>query len=233
MTTNFDSIKIINGLSRARIQPYLALHATKNDDNAIKCYIALQEISSHFFVILQLLEITLRNNINEAFLTHTKNSKWYESYPTSTESIDMVANAKKKATKDFKHKTVSYNDDDVICRLTFGFWVYLFESRYRGDQFWQKNIDHIFQGRNKKKLSYLFSEFQKANTLRNRLYHHEPIWKDKKNKNMRLRDAIKILESKYNDILSLLEYCSPNKRLLISEFDLPNKFKICCEKYKT
>ncbi|WP_211480379.1 hypothetical protein, partial [Escherichia coli] len=63
----------------------------------------------------------LRNAINNTIKAN-HGPAWYDSIPQTKKSQDLVLNAKQKALDECG---VRYTDDDVICRLTFGFWVYM------------------------------------------------------------------------------------------------------------
>lgn len=61
-----ELLRIINNISKPRIKTYEGLGFPEKDVDLISAYFAIQEISSHFFVPLQVLEICLRNSINNA-----------------------------------------------------------------------------------------------------------------------------------------------------------------------
>jgi hypothetical protein len=246
----------MEGLSKERIRPYETLSANTDATKTILAYIALQEISSHFFVVLQLIEISLRNNLNSALTKYQIEQAaaqaaalklsatpqpvaapvgpatiWYDSFPKTAKSKSQVSQAKQDAAK---NKPRGHSENDVICELTFGFWVYLLSRDYRSDFFWQKYAASVLPGKGGANIATVFDMLIRANGLRNRLYHHEPIWKDKKQKNMKFADAVNSLELKYNEMLNLLMFCAPEKHKLIHRpvLNLPAKFKASIESYK-
>ncbi|EBV7437546.1 hypothetical protein ACJ92_23810 [Salmonella enterica subsp. enterica serovar Anatum] len=77
-----------------------------------------------------MIEVALRNAINNTIKAN-HGPAWYDSIPQTKKSQDLVLNAKQKALDECG---VRYTDDDVICRLTFGFWVYMLDAPYRDTQ---------------------------------------------------------------------------------------------------
>jgi len=80
---NEDIIKkIISCLSIARVSAYTNIGFKTDSKELIDAYFSLQEMSSHFFVPIQVIEICLRNSIQTAlynrFPKDEKNGKnWY------------------------------------------------------------------------------------------------------------------------------------------------------------
>jgi len=91
----------------------------------------------------------------------------------------MLASAKRKLKKD--GKTISANN--IISTVMFGFWVSFFEDAYAGidpkKSLWPHLETKVFSDgvvASRKKAHLLLLDLQ---TLRNRLSHHEPVWKNK------------------------------------------------------
>ena len=66
----------------------------------------LQSLQEKFYLPIQLVEITLRNNINDAVKQHllvkkatqNQSNRWYNTIPKTPSSKVQVDNAKKKAS---------------------------------------------------------------------------------------------------------------------------------------
>lgn len=118
---NDDEIKkIIGCLSIPRVSAYIDLGYKPDSKELIDAYFALQEISSHFFVPIQIIEISLRNSIHHAlskrFPFDEKNGKnWYDLLPISDDSKKMLLTAKSKAkANNDKKGGAGYSEDDLI-----------------------------------------------------------------------------------------------------------------------
>ena len=81
-----DLEEIKQGLSTEKLDTYRQVLDCKNDGELIAVYMAMQSIMSHFFPVVQLLEVTLRNSIHRAATTRFKDDKWYSKIPYTDES---------------------------------------------------------------------------------------------------------------------------------------------------
>lgn len=240
MTAQLCTNTVIQLLSPQRISSYQNLNSGAiNNALAIDHYIALQDISSHLFVLLQLLEISLRNRLHDNLSAHLGTHEWYDSFPKTREAKDIVSQAHRNIRKDFGSKP--YSSDDFICKLSFGFWMHLLDSNHRSENFWAAKINDVFPNRNGKNTGMLFDLLKKAGNLRNRLYHHEPIWKNKPIKTKRQKtsrptnfnNAITNMKRHYQDICDLLRILSNENNILIQKYQLEHRFNNCCAYYLT
>ena len=239
---NEDVIKkIINCLSIARVSAYTNIGFKTESKELIDAYFSLQEMSSHFFVPIQVLEICLRNSIQTAlyrrFPKDEKTGKnWYDLLPISDESKKIVISAKAKSLVNAGKKGAkNYTEDDLVSNMMFGFWVHMLEPIHATLQsnpyhFWQYELDNIFPGRSGKSVKEIFSELKRINVYRNRLYHHEPVWKGKKVKS--LNQAIASLEREYDNVLSVIKWLSPEKINYMVDVGFKARFEECCNKYR-
>ncbi len=93
---------------------------------------------------------------------------------------NMLKTAKKHLVRENKPTTAS----NVVASVMFGFWVSFFEDAYSGTDpkkfLWPHLETLIFQKgeavKNRKQAHALLEELQQ---LRNRMSHHEPVWKNK------------------------------------------------------
>ena len=120
---------MLNNVSIPRINEYVNLGFSLGTEELLESYFSIQEVSSHFFVPIQILEICLRNSLSTVLsnrfdetAANLGKDKWYEILPISEKSKDAVRDAKRNAYGKTKG---NYTDGDVVSRLTFGFWVYL------------------------------------------------------------------------------------------------------------
>jgi hypothetical protein len=118
------------------------------------------------------LEITLRNAINER-LRAKLGDTWYE-HPSAVLSklhLQQIQDAK-TSLRSARKKPSPQN---VVSKLTFGFWVGLFSSRYE-TTLWRDHLRWIFERAPSPLIrSTVHQRLERARHLRNRVAHHEPI----------------------------------------------------------
>lgn len=217
--------EVIEDLSKQRVKTYrtkltTAQHGLPNAD-VVKAYFLLNDISQHLFMPMQLVEVVLRNRLCAHIQTLTGKADWYLTIPITKGSKDQVSNAIQQTIRERKlNNQAQVTPDDVICRLTFGFWVRLLEPAYRDTArpkhlLWdQHSFRKVFPGAPKGvKIGNVSSQLLALNTLRNRLFHHEPMWSPKKVTS--LTQAITEVENQYKVILGVLGWLSPEKLELL------------------
>lgn len=238
---NDDEVKkILKGLSIPRVSVYTNLGLKPDSKELIDAYFALQEMSSHFFVPIQMLEVCLRNSIYHSLCTkfpfadHGK--LWHDLLPISQEGRRILKVAKDKSSENARRKGgANYTQDDLVSNIMLGFWVHMLEPIHADPKsnphhFWQSEIDNVFPGRNGKSLKSIFPELKRVNVYRNRLYHHEPVWKGKKAQS--LNQAIESLEREYSKIFDVIDWLSPEKVRYMNAIGYRTRFEECCIKYK-
>ena len=94
--------------------------------------------------------------------------------------MDEIQKTKLKLSK--KRKTVT--SDTLSAELDFGFWTGMMASYYE-KKIWQKHISKVFLDAPKnynlvREFSTIRNELHEIRNLRNRVFHHEPIFCTKK-----------------------------------------------------
>lgn len=228
MSHNYKDI--INSLSETRLNTYKSLNgsATVNELD-IYCYITIQDLSSHFFLPLQLLELSLRNHIHSNMSAFYADTEWFNTYTISAESKRQLADAKRK-----KKKGKVLTPDAIVAQLSFGYWVYMLSPEHRNAlTFWKSELNKVFLGNaTDKKIKKLFGELIELNEVRNRLYHNEPIWKGtKKAPVTSYSQAIHSLSEKYKKVINMLRVISPAKYALLESLNVFKDFQESCDKH--
>ena len=189
-------------LSNPRFNVYLS--QTENDfGKAYLLYKANIELSEAFYPVLSVLEICLRNAINEQLKEHFNDSYWFKNH-LPPEFRPFVLEAEQKITS--QHKTVTA--DKIIAELNFGFWNRLFNRHYTG-LLW-KPLRLIFKNTPKHLrqrdtiADYLF----RVRKLRNRVYHYEPIFRN-------LQDV----EKQFNEMLEFIIWLDKDLPQLLDNID--------------
>jgi Abi-like protein len=189
-------------LSSPRFNAYLA--KTGNDfDKSYKLYKVNIELSEAFYPILSVLEVCLRNAVNETLKTYFNDPYWFknnlplEFLPSVSEAIQKVTNQRKNVTP-----------DRIIAELNFGFWNRLFNRNYTG-LLW-KELRLIFKNTPKylRQRDTIADALYRIRTLRNRVYHYEPIF-----------NYLQDLEKQYNEMLTFLQWLDKDLPNLLSDID--------------
>ncbi len=214
---------VLKDISAPKLTAYKKL-GLLDDWQVIQSYIFLLGLAGKFIVPLQLLEIALRNKMHSAIAKQTNKSNWYSTVTVSNDSKRQVALAITEANK-IKNNT----PDDVVCRLMFGFWVFMTHKDYRpsgqGENLWQFIKADVFPGTTQS-ISSIFDELKAINKIRNRLFHHEPLWKTSGRQDM--AKAVAHTRTQYQRILTVLGWISPEKLALIKGLGITADFDRDC-----
>lgn len=189
-------------LSSPRFNVYLA--KTNNDfDKAYRLYKVNIELSEAFYPILSVLEVSLRNAVNETLKLHFNDPYWFKN-SLPVEFLPLVSDATQKLTA--QRKTITA--DRIIAELNFGFWNRLFNRHYTG-LLW-KPLRLIFQNTPKhlRQRDTIADALYRIRTLRNRIYHYEPIFGN-------LQD----IEKQYNEMLTFLTWFDNDLPKLLTDID--------------
>lgn len=171
---------LVKLISKNRLSSY---KYDNNDTDSIllERYLYNIEVSKALYPILSILEISLRNRINEAIET-TIRQDWLlhelnHQNILLTGEFNKIQEAKQKLLSK-GHK--NFTKDDLIAELSLGFWIYLCGRKYK-NTLWHKTgfFKTVFADYPN------FSEFDKLGKitpilqlmlkLRNRVFHHEII----------------------------------------------------------
>ena len=189
-------------LSSPRFNVYLA--KTNNDFNkAYRLYKVNIELSEAFYPILSVIEVSLRNAVNETLKRHFNGPYWFKN-SLPIEFLPFVSDATQKLTAQRKTLTA----DQIVAELNFGFWNRLFNRHYTGS-LW-KPLRLIFQNtpKNLRKRDIIANALYRIRTLRNRIYHYEPIF-----------DNLQDIERQYIEMLTFLTWFDNDLPKLLTDID--------------
>lgn len=223
--------KLVANLSGSRLQTYRDRFGCVSDAETIKLFFLFQDISSHLFTPLQLLEVTLRNGIHAAIRRKKNIPDWYNHIWLTPESRRHLAAAQSSATQDVG-SIRPVTPDDIICRLPFGFWVYMLDAPYRNTNttslyLWdQHTFSSVFPS-GTKGIKAVFSELKIINALRNRLFHHEPVWSAHGVNSSEL--ALDKIKRHYQDVTSALGSMAPDQKSLLSAWAFDGRLSLACD----
>jgi hypothetical protein len=171
--------EIIKLLSKQRFQPYL--EAKNSVEPAYNQYLYNIKLCESFYPSLNLLEIGLRNSINNLF-TEKFTENWL--LQTGEQSILSFNEQRdvEKAIDSLKKRGIKTDIGNIVAELNFGFWNALFNKHY-DTKLWQKPnfIKSVFPNlpREHRSAKFIRDEIKIIRVLRNRIFHHEPIWNSK------------------------------------------------------
>ncbi len=176
------------GLSTPRLQPYLSAVGDRRD-SAIEIYQLNLQLCASLYPSLHLFEIVFRNQIHSAlekeYQTGQDGRYWYDRPDLLKDlEVNSVEEAKKKTRERFKdpHKVADIDlpPRRIISELSFGFWTSLIASKKYQPKIFNKCVKTIFPyASNRERSFHSITTYLKDSTsrLRNRIFHHEPIWK--------------------------------------------------------
>ncbi len=144
--------------------------------DAIARYLWNMALSRSIQTPLHVLEVTFRNRLHNAIVTHRGRSDWYDDTTLIKDHTErkMVASAKKQLTKLGR----PHDPGRVVAELTFGFWTSLY-GRHHDQTIIRPTIGTVFQYSPPvvpKTRQAITPHLKEARDLRNRVSHHEPIY---------------------------------------------------------
>ncbi|WP_175107750.1 Abi family protein [Pararobbsia alpina] len=195
-TNTEGTLARIQALSYPRLSNYRSFFGAANDAEALGLYKWNDDLSAVLFRIISLVEVVLRNQFHHAMSLRYGTAgghgsrDWYA-------HVALGAHSKSKIM-DITHcrrgqrmlpRVPAPSPDDVVSGLTFGFWPHLLDLkkdlRHQAVS-WGHILVDVLPGHRQRQITYwtkpkhrdaLFARLDLCNALRNRIAHHEPIWK--------------------------------------------------------
>jgi hypothetical protein len=183
-------------LSSARLGPYSASAGEARWESLAR-YAWNVSLCEAFYPLLHHVEVVLRNGLDDlgrtAYPYHRVHRipSWLDADPSPLNQYGQgdVLKAKKnlfgvdRATGRLLAPRRPYLAGDLVAALDFGFWTGLFNKHYffqnaRDRRLWPHGLSSVFPHAPRKlhfgEVSGRLSELRR---LRNRVFHHEPIWR--------------------------------------------------------
>jgi hypothetical protein len=181
MTQARLDLALYAALSNERLSSYA--RAGTNYHAAIGTYLWNMALCEALYPVLQGLEIVLRNTLDTAIAdrypvtAHFGIESWLDRDPPVLDEADRptVEDAKQRLLERSKPATPGR----LVAELNFGFWTALLDVRYERNQvFWPHLLRAAFPAapkslRTRKNIS---PRLNRIRHLRNRVFHHEPVW---------------------------------------------------------
>ncbi|ABQ28290.1 protein of unknown function DUF1526 [Geotalea uraniireducens Rf4] len=204
MQANFSE-QLRRAISHERLDAYRQRGTSSDDAELFTHYAWNMALSESLYTPLQCLEVCLRNSIHDAATAYFKTDTWFDVPGVLLASeLDKVREAKGSLLKGKK----TLDAGRIIPELTFGFWTSLLDVRYE-KVLWPWLLKPVVPNmprriRIRKNLSKRFNHIR---TLRNRIFHHEPIW--------HWGD----LPNQHSDLLEAIRWVNPAMMTFVEPFD--------------
>ena len=211
-------------VSKPRLGRYLTATQGKQV-KAIRLYKYNLHLSTSLFGIVSMVEIAIRNGIDEHYQKQFQKIDWLqENVKTNGLFYDKsLRNNRGRFEQAEKIKTAINNlgkyqtHDKLVAELSFGFWRYMFA----GIQFnvFGNTLLQLFPNRPKgTNQKIVYNKLTQINNLRNRIAHHEPICFDQYNNPSTL-----YAQSHYQDLLDILSWLGYSPSQLLVGLESPDK----------
>ena len=197
--TGGDEEWIGRALSEARFAPYLA-ECGGDAVAAWRLYILNIRISMAFYPLLHFAEIALRNALHRELGAQFGRADWWTVAPLDEHGQRLVKQAQEKVSAHYSH----HNANDLMTKLSLGFWVSL-TSRTYDRALWVPALHRAFPNYRGRR-DALHAELREVLTLRNCVMHHEPVLR---------RD----LKAKHDTIYRLFDHMSPDLAAAMRQID--------------
>jgi hypothetical protein len=166
-------------ISKPRLQSYRGYFQVRPEE-AVGMYMWNCELTAAFGSLLALLEVVLRNSIHRALsqdILNQDSGHWYDTNKVTLKAVTF------KKIQDIRADKPGASADEIVSRLTFGFWPAAMKAigapgRVIPQILPSHPLSAIPNGWSKaadRKLALAF--LYEINEFRNRLAHHEPLWK--------------------------------------------------------
>ena len=129
-------------------------------------------VCESLYPALHCVEVTLRNSIHNAATAHFGDEYWFRTRLAPNEQ-PLLAEIEQGLLSQGK----SLLAGEFVSGFRFGFWVRLFGRRYE-QTLWPRLLKSVFPHipRKQRSRDYLRRRLIEIQTLRNRVFHHEPVW---------------------------------------------------------
>ncbi len=257
-------------ISNNRLDSYAPVLKTKNRAESLRAYYWNKALAASLYPAIQCLEVTLRNAIDRAIKNnppqqnmYAVNDWWFKNlaiyignkkFPAA-DRFHSNGSIKKftweeqqitKVTKGFINKNVSYNSSKIIAGLDFGFWTNLLSTSYvdtgSSTLLWPNLLADVFPNAPATiQLADIRSKMDRVREFRNRISHHEPVWKfyylhpgtlkpDYAKPVFGRAASIGLLTKQFEEILELIEWIDHDRAIYLKSSKVCDPFlRICNE----
>lgn len=214
-----------------------------NNQQVYYFYLWSELVNGLFWQYLSRIEIILRNKINYTLIKNVHKDWLLPSKQQNTKvSFGEKHQAKIQQTINLlNNRKLTINNDRIIAELNLGFWVHFLKINFSHTKEEKKNqkigweyfVPEILTGytyqnnnyhskirfwNNKKNQDFLYNRLRFLNILRNRIAHHEHIFKQRdKTFQYQTNNFLEILTKNLEFILQMINWLSPNHYKLLNK----------------
>ena len=194
----YDELR--KAVSDDRLKAYHNNNTLGDNRKVFASYIWNAALSESLCPLLHVLEITLRNSINDAAVA-VFGERWFDDLFKSNERATLTK------LKVYLH-VETLTPGQFISGVTLGLWVSLFFSRYE-QVLWPRLLKNVLphMPRRSRTRQNVYARIEKIRNLRNRIYHYEPIfhWKDIYQQHDEILETIGWLNRPMLDVAKMLD----------------------------
>ena len=171
MTQEFFS-NLYNSISNDLIGPYQQ-HNPQSDRTIYAAYAWNIALCESLYPALNGFEIALRNGVNTAATRQFGSEHWF-SGRLKTLEVEQLNRSRLQIDPSGVRLVTAR---ELVAGLSLGFWVNLFKGRYE-QILWPQLLRMVFPYTTKRQSTreFLYQRLNRIRRLRNRVFHHEPIW---------------------------------------------------------
>jgi len=208
---------IRRSLSDARINAYRQ-HPDEDDLDLLARYAWNMALGAALYAPLQCLEVALRNTLHDALTGYHGTERWYERRTAFRD--DATYDKVQKAMAKVPDPSAPDAPGRVVAALDFGFWTTLLSrpygspsSRHTGwRRLWPELVTVAFPhfphatgtAQDRATLAQRFDDIRR---LRNRVSHHEPIWKGRIDQST---GRLVSLREQHEEIIEAIDWINPD-----------------------
>jgi hypothetical protein len=165
-------------ISIERLQEYGSV-ADADLQHTVGNYLWNIALCEAFYPLLNGVEVALRNRVHAA-MTDTTGRQWWMDHSAKllraaeAEMASKAMNRLRRKHRNSKRPRVG----QVVAELMLGFWVALFDPDYEQPYWHGDGLKRVFPYAPRSELGChkIRSRLHRIRDLRNRVFHHEPIW---------------------------------------------------------
>ncbi|MCC8367787.1 Abi family protein [Xenorhabdus sp. PB61.4] len=247
---------ITQSLSASRFATYQSpILGGKSPEQCLGVYLWNKQLASVFLPALQVIEVSLRNALYQSYIQYEEeriernfashvwaekksqiDRHWFvnaftqRNNPGAYKGIQAAINQLEKEKK-------PHTPENIIAKLTFGFWVSMVRNDFdiqkkpylvlwphlRGSVF--PNALNTQTGR-PLSINSIGNELKEINKIRNRLSHHEPLWRDQKA--YQVEDIVNKVIEHYERCLKVIYWINPSNLKLLDIIENNQKMTELC-----
>ncbi|MGQ7275468.1 CAAX protease [Marinobacter sp. V034] len=237
-------------ITQDRLASYTQVFPCASDIELAGAYLWNMQASAAIYPLICSAEVALRNSIDQALKQDLGRFWWkkgtlhYKSFypncqqqPFCVQALERnFSNASRQVIRDKKTRYNQYNvkpkHEEIIAKTEFSTWEHILDQEFMGPNLiWPKNMSHVFKGNwpSKKASQTLTAAKDLTKTVRefrNRIVHHEPIWK-RYGVTTEI-DAIDHLHDKIESITTLISLVQNLKSELLSRNKVVDRaYRVC------